>query len=77
MPYGVQLYHPKIALDLTRKINMNDIPNFAVWDAEALIKFSADAYRKMQEQQDILMQLQGDLKTAMENYRKLMMENNK
>jgi hypothetical protein len=56
---------------------MNDIPNFAVWDAEALIKFSTDAYRKMQEQQDVLMQLQGDLKTAMENYRKLMMEANK
>jgi hypothetical protein len=50
---------------------MNDIPNFAAWSNENLAKFAAEAYLKMQEQQDYIMQLQGDFKDAMVELRKL------
>ena len=50
---------------------MDDIPNFAAWSNENLAKFAAEAYLKMQEQQDYIMQLQGDFKDAMVELRKL------
>lgn len=50
---------------------MNDIPNFAAWSNENLASFAKDAYLRMQQQQDAIMQLQGDLKDAMIQLRKL------
>ena len=50
---------------------MNDIPNFAAWSNENLAKFAMAAYVRMQEQQDAIMQLQGDFKDAMLEVRKL------
>jgi len=50
---------------------MNDIPNFAAWSNDNLAKFANDSYLRMQEQQDYIMQLQGDFKDAMAELRKL------
>lgn len=50
---------------------MNDIPNFATWSNKNLADFAVEAYLKMQEQQDYIMQLQGDFKDAMVELRKL------
>jgi hypothetical protein len=50
---------------------MNDIPNFAAWSNENLAQFAGEAYLKMQEQQDYIMQLPGDFKDAMVELRKL------
>lgn len=69
MPYGVLLYLQRIALD--RKENMNDVPNFAAWSMENLADFASQAYRKMQEQNDRIEQLQADYKDAVEHYHKL------
>lgn len=51
--------------------NVSDLPNFAAWSHENLAQFSIDAYRKMQQQQDTIEQLQGDFKDAMCELRKL------
>ena len=56
---------------------MNDIPNFAAWSSENLAKFAEDSYRKMQEQHDHIEQLQGDLKDAMVEIRRLLKESSK
>ena len=50
---------------------MSDLPNFAAWSNENLAKFAMDAYVRMQEQQDAIMQLQSDFKDAMLEVRKL------
>ena len=47
-------------------------PDFASWQTTNLVNFAHDAYAKMQEQADQIMQLQQDLKTAMEAYRDLL-----
>jgi hypothetical protein len=47
-------------------------PDFQSWKPETLAEFAKDAYAKMQEQADQIMQLQQDLKTAMEAYRSLL-----
>jgi len=49
---------------------MNDTPNFAAWSNENLAKFAHDSYTRMQQQQDAIMQLRGDLKDAMIELRK-------
>lgn len=49
---------------------MSDLPNFPAWSNENLAKFAAEAYRKMQQQQDQIEQLQGDFKDAMCELRK-------
>ena len=56
---------------------MNDIPNFAAWNNENLAKFAQDSYRKLQEQQDHIEQLQGDLKDALNEIRRLFWESSK
>jgi hypothetical protein len=56
---------------------MNDIPNFAAWSSENLAKFAEDSYRKMQQQQDHIEQLQGDLKDALYEIRLRMWESSK
>lgn len=48
-----------------------DTPNFAAWSNENLASFAAEAYAKMQEQQDYIEQLQNDLKDAIKAYRDL------
>ena len=50
---------------------MNDQPNFAAWTNENLAKFVADAYKRLQEQQDAIEQLRGDLKDAMKEIRRI------
>ena len=46
-------------------------PTFATWDRATLDKFALDAYLRLQQQQDQLEQLRGDLKDAIEAYRAL------
>ena len=48
---------------------MNDLPNFAAWDRQTLDKFALEVYLKLQQQQDQLEQLRGDLKDAITAYR--------
>lgn len=50
---------------------MSDLPKFAAWSHENLVQFSTEAYRKMQQQQETIEQLQGDFKDAMVELRKL------
>ena len=50
---------------------MSDLPNFAAWTNENLAQFAVDSYRKMQQQQEHIEQLQGDFKDAMVELRKL------
>lgn len=52
-------------------------PSFEAWSIENLIKFSSEAYEKLCEQDDYIQQLQCDLKTAIEAYRKLNKDLNK
>ena len=57
---------------------MNDnLPNFAAWQQATLAKFAEDAYKRMQEQQEIIEQLRQDWKDAMIEARKYMMEASK
>lgn len=53
---------------------MNDLPNFAAWQPDTLVKFAADAYKRMQEQQEAIEQYQRDLKDAMVQLRKALWE---
>jgi hypothetical protein len=46
-------------------------PSFESWSIENLIKFSSEAYEKLCQQDDYIQQLQCDLKTAIEAYRRL------
>ena len=46
-------------------------PTFSIWERETLDKFALNAYLRLQEQQDQLEQLRGDLKDAIEAYRAL------
>ena len=46
-------------------------PTFNTWERQTLDKFALDAYLRLQEQQDQLEQLRGDLKDAIEAYRAL------
>jgi hypothetical protein len=55
---------------------MNSLPNFAAWSNENLAKFAEESYRRMRDQQEAIMQLQGDLKDAMVQVRKLIKEKN-
>jgi len=47
------------------------MPAFENWSHENLAKFAAEAYEKMQQQQDHIEQLQNDLKDAIRAYREL------
>jgi len=46
-------------------------PTFATWNRAVLDKFALEAYLRLQQQQDQLEQLRGDLKDAIEAYRAL------
>jgi len=47
------------------------MPAFDTWSQENLAKFAAEAYAKMQQQNDQIQQLQNDLKDAIKAYREL------
>jgi hypothetical protein len=47
------------------------MPAFETWNHENLVKFAAEAYAKMQEQNDQIQQLQNDVKDAIKAYREL------
>jgi hypothetical protein len=53
-----------------------DIPNFASWSNENLAKFASDSYKRMQAQQEAIMQMQGDFKDAMAQLRQLLKDKN-
>lgn len=56
---------------MTQGLNtIKDIPNFAAWSNKNLADFATEAYIRMQEQQEAIMQLQGDFKDAMKELRK-------
>ena len=48
------------------------MPAFNTWSYENLAKFAAEAYEKMQQQQDQIEQLQNDLKDAIKAYREVL-----
>jgi hypothetical protein len=48
------------------------MPEFKVWSRDNLDKFATDAYIKLLEQEDLIQQLQCDLKDAIAAYRELM-----
>jgi hypothetical protein len=48
------------------------MPAFNTWSQENLAKFAAEAYEKMQQQQDQIEQLQNDLKDAIKAYREVL-----
>jgi hypothetical protein len=48
------------------------MPAFDTWSHENLAKFAAEAYAKLQEQDDRIQQLQNDLKTAINAYREIL-----
>ena len=52
-----------------RQIRM---PKFDIWERESLVDFSGEAYVKLCEQDEIIQQMQQDLKTAIESYRILL-----
>lgn len=54
-----------------------DLPNFAAWSNENLAKFAADAYIRMQEQQEEIEHLKLDAKAALQAARKAMVEASK
>ena len=41
------------------------MPNFSAWERETLDKFAAEAYLRLQQQEEALEQLRLDLKDAM------------
>ena len=47
------------------------MPAFETWSQENLAKFAAESYKKMQEQQERIEQLQNELKDAIKAYREL------
>ena len=53
-----------------------DMPNFSAWSNENLAKFASDSYKRMQAQQEAIMQMRGDLKDAMVQLRQLLKEKN-
>jgi len=53
-----------------------DTPNFAAWSNENLAKFASDSYKRMQAQQEAIMQMQGDFKDAMAQLRQLIKDKN-
>ena len=44
----------------------NDAPIFPAWDRDALDKFAADSYTKLQQQNEAIEHLRLDLRTAMQ-----------
>lgn len=51
-----------------------DVPTFAAWQTDNLVRFAQDAYVRMQEQEEAIAQLRLDLKDAMKMLRAQHME---
>lgn len=47
-------------------------PDFATWKHENLVKFAQESYDKLQEQEDLIAELQNDVKAALASYRELL-----
>jgi hypothetical protein len=62
---------PSSQENTTERKVMTNKPDFCSWSQANLAKFADDVYVKLQEQNDIIQQLQCDLKTALEAYRAL------
>lgn len=58
-------------------MKLTDMPNFAAWSNENLAKFAAEAYVRMQRQQEEIENLKLDAKAALEAARKAMIEASK
>jgi hypothetical protein len=48
------------------------MPTFSTWERATLDRFAAEAYAKLQQQDDQIQHLQADLKDAIAAYRELM-----
>jgi len=48
------------------------MPEFKTWERDTLNQFATEAYMKLLEQEDLIQQLQNDLKDAIAAYRELM-----
>jgi hypothetical protein len=48
------------------------MPEFKTWERDNLNQFATEAYMKLVEQEDLIQQLQNDLKDAIAAYRELM-----
>jgi hypothetical protein len=49
------------------------MPEFKTWERANLDQFATEAYIKLQEQEDLIQQLNWDLKDAIKAYRELML----
>lgn len=58
-----------MTLDQPIKEPKRDVPNFAAWNTDTLVRFAQDAYVRMQEQEEGLAHLRRDLKDAMKMLR--------
>ena len=54
-------------------VERKSMPEFKVWTRDNLDKFATDAYLKLVEQEDLIQQLQCDLKDAIAAYRALIL----
>lgn len=59
--------------DLSKQ-NLMVAPDFANWKPETLAKFAHDANQKLKEQEELISQLQADIKTALAAYRAALKE---
>jgi len=50
---------------------LKDLPNFAAWNTDTLVKFAEESYVRMQQQQDAIQSFQRDLRDAMIEIRRL------
>lgn len=58
-------------------MKQKDLPNFAAWSNKNLADFAAEAYIRMQEQQEEIENLKLDAKAALEAARRAMLEGSK
>ena len=58
-------------------MKQKDLPNFAAWSNKNLADFAAEAYIRMQEQQEEIEHLKLDAKAALEAARRVMLEGSK
>jgi len=58
-------------------MKQKDLPNFAAWSNKNLADFAAEAYIRMQEQQEEIEHLKLDAKAALEAARRAMLEGSK
>lgn len=57
---------------MSTDFSQKNAPDFASWSQVVLARFAEESYAKMQQQQDEIMHLQQDLKTALNAYREVL-----